>query len=88
MGKGVPRQRSVRPDDPRKFIILHSVPAPTMEELQQDNLQEMLASEAKNTLMYTSLQNYSYNPLLHFCILPKHILFILFLDLYTEQHQN
>ncbi|KAK0156439.1 hypothetical protein N1851_000275 [Merluccius polli] len=32
-GKGMPRQRTVRPDDPRRYGLLPSVPAPTIEEL-------------------------------------------------------
>lgn len=32
-GKGTPRRRSLRPDDPRKYGPLPPVPAPTKEEL-------------------------------------------------------
>ena len=32
-GKGMPRRRTLRPDDPRRYGPLPPVPAPTIEEL-------------------------------------------------------
>lgn len=32
-GKGMPRKRSLRPDDPRRLGLLPPVPAPTVTEL-------------------------------------------------------
>lgn len=36
--KGMPRRRSLRPDDPRRFGLLPLVPAPTIDELRQSQV--------------------------------------------------
>ncbi|KAG5277666.1 hypothetical protein AALO_G00090020 [Alosa alosa] len=43
-GKGMPRRRTLRPDDPRRYGLLPPVPAPTIQELLHTQVRRGLVS--------------------------------------------
>ncbi|KAK0147523.1 hypothetical protein N1851_012995 [Merluccius polli] len=49
----MPRQRTVRPDDPRRYGLLPSVPAPTIEELLHTQVRRGLAAGNNTTVTLT-----------------------------------
>ena len=79
-GKGMPRQRTLRPNDPRRYGLLPPVPAPTIEELLHTQVRRGLGKynaslfifpcglhatlQVRLRLKYTNYFFYIYNALL------------------------